>query len=533
MMPSPRINAAQQATPQTVTAPVGGLNGRDPVADMKNTDAYVMDNVFPSTSSVFARNGCLKYTTGPLGAPGPVQSLEVYAGGSGDKMLAWSSGKIYNVSTPIPSILKSGLNTNIVITTMFSNAADTAQHMIITSGQDTPSHYDGVVVTDLTMTGMAGSATTLNFVFTFKARLYFGQRDKLGFYYLPVGAIQGALSYFDLAQVSAKGGYLVAIATYSQDNGNTPNDYIVFITSKGECIVYAGFDPSSANNWTLVGRYYTAQPIGARCTLNYAGELIILTLQGAIAFSKIRATGSLIASGGTDDAYTAITSKLGSYLSDYTVNAGVPGWSGMQYEGRGGGWLILNVPATGGVSGAYYHYVMNTTTTAWCRFTNWNGLCFCVFNKQLYFGRYDGYVMQGDTGGQDDDQPILIQVKQAYNYFEDGSGIGFLRKHFQWASMLVASNAAPTISVKYSVDFVDIPPEYVNSLTPSTGAEWDVDAWDVASWGSTDAGNTQRFIVTLNTEGVAGSMWMRASLDGVSFSWFATQYVLEKTRGLL
>lgn len=517
----------------TVTAPVGGLNGRDPLADMQNTDAYVLDNIFPGTSSIFARKGHQKYSTAALGAPGPVQSLEVYAGGAGDKMLAWAGGKIYDCSVPLASVLKTGLASNTVITTMFSNAADNSQHLMIASGTDTPSRYDGAAVTDLALTGMAGAASTLNFVFAFKGRLYWGQRDKLGFYYLPVGALQGALSYFDLAQVSALGGYLVAIATYSEDNGNTPNDYIVFITSKGECIVYGGFDPSAAANWTLVGRYYAAVPIGPKCCINYASELVILTLEGAIAFSKIRATGSALARGTTDDLNSAITSKLGSYLSDLNVNAGVRGWEGIQYSGTGGGWLLLNVPATGSVTGAYYHYVMNTTTNAWCRYTNWNGLCFCVYKGGLYFGRADGYVMQGDVGALDDGGPILIQAKQAYNYFEDGSGQGFLRKHFQWASMLVASNSTPAIAVKYSVDFVDIPPEYINSLAPSSGATWDVDAWDLATWGGTDSGNTQRLVVTLNTAGVAGSMWMRASLNGISFSWFATQYVMEKTRGLL
>jgi hypothetical protein len=533
VIPTPRINTAQQSTPQTVPAPVGGLNGRDPLADMDKKDAYVLDNILPGTASVASRKGCIKYTVSALGAPGPVQSLEVYAGGAGDKMLAWAGGKIYDISTPVPSVLKTGLLTNVVVATMFSNAADTSQHMIIASGVDLMSHYDGATITDLTMTGMTGSATTLNYVKTFKGRLYIGQRDKLGFYFLPVGALQGALSYFDLAQQSQLGGYLVAIGTYSEDNGNTPNDYIVFITSKGECIVYGGYDPGAAANWTLVGRYYTATPIGPKCTINYASELVILTTQGAIGFSKIRATGSAMAGTGGDDQYTAITSKLGSYLSDYNVNATVPGWEGIQYTSGSGGWLLLNVPATGSLSGAYYHYVMNTVTNAWCRFTNWNGLCFCVYNRKLYFGRYDGYVMQGDVGGTDDGQSVLIQAKQAYNYFEDGSGIGFLRKHFQWASLLVSSNSTPAIACKYSVDFVDIPPEYVNSLVPSAGATWDVGAWDLASWGGTDDGNTQRVVVTLNTAGVAGSMWMRVALNGITFQWYATQYVIEKTKGLL
>lgn len=523
------VNTRQASLPITVPAPIGGLNGRDPLAVMPAQDAYYMDNAFPGTASVDSRKGCAKYTASALGAP--VQSLEVYAGGGGDKLLAFAGGKIFDVSTAVPSQLASGLLGNIWITAMFSNSADNAQHLMMVNGLDQPRRYGVDGLNLLTMTGMVGSQNTLNFVFGFKGRLYFGQRDKLGFYYLPVGQLQGALSYFDLGQQSKKGGYLVAIASFSEsNNGDSPEDYIAFITNKGEIIVYSGYDPSSAANWALVGRYFTSIPIGQKCTLNYGSELVLLTEEGALAFSDIRRAGSSQAGSTAGAIYSAITSKLGGYLSQYNVNANVPGWQGIQYGG-GGGWLLLNVPATSSISGNFYHFVMNTTTNAWCRFTNWNGLCFAVYNKRLYFGRYDGYVMLGDEGRLDDGQPIRWDVKQAYNYFDDGSGQGFLQKHFQWASLLVSCDGEPPLSGKFNVDYTEEQPEYVSQLSGAPGAEWDVDFWDTAVWG--DDSRTQRFVVTLNKGGVAGALWLRASLQGLTLSWYATQYVIEKTRGLL
>lgn len=528
MIPSPRINTAQSAQPVTVPAPIGGLNGRDPLAAMDNRDAYLMDNVFPGTASVDSRKGCRKYSSASLAAP--VQTLEVYAGATGDKMLAWAGGKIFDVSNPIPQQITSGLVSNIAITTMFSNAADNSQHLIIVTGYDQPRRYTGALDT-LTMTGMTGSQNTLNFVFSFKGRLYFGQRDRLGFYYLPPGQIQGALSYFDLAQQSQRGGYLVAIASFSESgNGSTPNDYIVFITNKGEMIVYAGYDPANAATWSLVGRYYAAAPIGPRCTVNYGTELIVLTEEGALPFSEIRRAGDAAAAGVSGSGYSAISSKLGSFLSQFNANAGVPGWEGVQYSG-GGGWLLLNVPATSAISGQYYHYVMNTTTNAWCRFTNWNGLAFCVYNKRLYFGRYDGFVMLADEGRFDDGQPIRCDIKQAYNYFDDGAGMAFLTKHYQWASLLVSCDGEPPLSGRFNVDFTEEQPDYVNQLAASSGAEWDVAAWDMGVWG--DDARTQRFVITLNKGGVAGALWLRASLQGLTLRWYATQYVMQKTQGLL
>jgi hypothetical protein len=528
MIPTPKLNTSQRSSPQTVPPPIGGLNGRDPLAAMGKSDAYLLDNFLPGTSDLKSRKGHAKYSTTAL--TGPVQSLEVYSGGAADQMLAWAGGSLYNVSVAAPALLVSGLLSNTVVTTMFSNSADNSQHLMITSGLDTPSRFDGTAITNLALTGMVGSSSTLNFVFAFKSRLYWGQKDKLGFYYLPVGALQGALSYFDLAQVSKLGGYLVAIASYSEDSGNGPNDYIVFITSKGECIVYAGFDPSNANNWTIVGRYYAAVPIGKKCVLNYGSELILLTLEGALPFSQIRKAGDAKSAGVAGSSYSALTSKLGSFLSDYNINAATPGWQGLQYSGAGG-WLLLNVPATSLVSGKYYHYVMNTTTNAWSRITNWNGLCFTVFNKRLFFGRYDGYVMLGDEGRLDDGQSILCDAKQAYNYFEDGNGLGFLQKHFQWASLLVGCDGKPPLSGKFNVDYVEESPTYLNEVAGVVGSPWDDTFWDVGSWGGDN--QTQRFVVTLNKGGVAGSLWLRASLSSVSFSWYATQYIIEKTRGLL
>lgn len=524
-----RVNTGQTSQSETVPAPIGGLNGRDPLASMSATDAYMLDNMFPGTASVDSRKGCVKYSTASLGAP--PQTLEVYAGPTGDVMLAWAGGKIFNVSTPVASELASGLTSNYAITTMFSNAADTAQHLIIVTGYDQPRRYTTSGLATLTMTGMTGSQNTLNFVKGFKSRLYFGQRDKLGFYYLPVGQIQGALSYFDLGQVSAKGGYLVAIATFTESgSGTTPNDYIVFITNKGECIVYAGFDPSNAANWGLVGRYYAAPPIGARCTLNYGTELIILTQEGAVPFSEVRRAGDAQSNGVQGAAFSAITSKLGSFLSDLNVNADVPGWEGVQYSAAG--WLLLNVPATQAISGAYYQYVMNTTTGAWCRFTNWNGLCFCVYNKKLYFGRFDGYIMQGDESRLDDGSEIRVDVKQAYNYFGAGdNAVSFSFKHFQWASLLLSCDGTPPLSGRFNADFKEEQPQYVNALEASGGSPWDTTAWDEGLWG--DDGRAQNFLITLNKGGRAGALWLRGSLAGVSLSWYATQYVFGKSTNML
>lgn len=525
MTPTPRPKTYQTTQPEMVPPPVGGLNGRDPVAAMGPLDAYTMDNIIPGTARVYTRNGCEEYIH-DLGAP--VQTLEVYSGAAGDSMLAWAGTKIFDVSTDTPAELATARSNALAIAAMFSNAADNAQHMIIVNGADTPQHFDGAAITDLAITGIT-SAADLNFVKAFKERLYFAANQKLGFYYLAVGAIQGAISYFDLAQVSALGGYLQAIATVSpESNGEALDDYIVFITSKGELIVYNGYDPSSASNWSLVGRYFTAIPVGQRCAINYNSELVILTKNGAMPFSAIRNTGSKNSGG---DASAAITAKLGKFLSTYMPNINVPGWMGTQYQSDDDGWLMINVPASSAISGSYYHYIMNTKTNAWCRFTDWNGICFTVFNEKLYFGCFSGQVMLGDSGKADNGVAINVNCKTAYNSFSSDPTIGAYNKHFQWGKIFYSCEGSPSISMKLNINFKEEVPNYPSALPTTFGVAWDTVDWDTEFWASEAI--TQDSIITFNRYGFTASLWLRMQISGVTFEWLGTQILYEKTRGLL
>lgn len=528
MIPAPRVNTAQQSIMRTIPAPVGGLNGRDSIAAMPETDAYLMDDCLPAGATVDLRSGSDTFVSG---LAGPVKTLAVYAGAAGDKLLAFAGGHVYDITSGTATSLVSSKNNDDVITAMFSNAADNAQHLIITTGVDTPYAHNGTALNNLAITGVAGSVTTLNYVYAFKGRLYFAQKDKLGFYYLGVGAIQGAATYFDLGQVSKLGGHLVAIASYSDGSGDTPNDYIVFITSKGECIVFNGFDPSNANNWSLVGRYYSSPLINRKCTFNYGSELILLSLEGAVSFSEVRRVGDAKARGVTTAEYSAITSKLGKFLSVLNNNADVYGWQGLVAAKEG--LLLINAPATASPSGAYYLFAMNTITNAWGRVTRWNGISYATFNKRVYFGTFDGKVKLAFEGATDDGSPILANVKQAYSYFDTGGGnnSAFERKHFQWANILVSSNGKPPITAQFNVDYAETEPEYLSDIDEGTGAVWDVASWDTASWSSDDI--TQRILVTLNKTGVAGSLWLRISAEGITLQWYATNYAFERLRGLL
>jgi hypothetical protein len=55
---------ASRVSTVSVPAPIGGLNARDAIADMKATDAVIMDNWVPGPTSVSIRSGYVQWVTG-------------------------------------------------------------------------------------------------------------------------------------------------------------------------------------------------------------------------------------------------------------------------------------------------------------------------------------------------------------------------------------------------------------------------------------------------------------------------------------
>jgi hypothetical protein len=507
--------------PATLGAPTGGLNGRDSLAEMPHGDAFVLDNWFPNSTSVDTRGGSLTFATG---LPSSVDSLEVFTGAGGSKMLAFSGGGIYNVTNAgaVGAALASGKTSSRVTTCMFSNAG--SQFLLIYTGADAPMSYDGTTLNTLTITGLTGSQNLLLAGMVFKGRIFLTQAGQLGFYYLAVGAIQGAASYFDLQQQSLKGGYLVAICTYSQESaGQGPQDYAIFVTSEGEYIMYAGSDPSNSAAWSLVGRYFGPPPIGKKSWFRFRSDIYFLTEEGILSFSQIRRMGENAA--GND----YLTAKLGRIYTDLTVNQNTHGWGGLIYP-RGTG-LVVNVPLTGGVTGAYCQFLMNTNTNAWSRYTNWNGISWALLNRRMYFGTAAGTVVLADEGFTDDGTIVPATARQAWNTFEDDHGMGEAEKHFHFASFALQADGVPSISCSINVNFTDEQPQNAPALVPGSGGVWDVATWDVDDWGG--AANTQNITVPVGKIGYTASPWVQAVSASAKIRWFATRIILEKTRGVL
>jgi len=178
--------------------------------------------------------------------------------------------------------------------------------LVMVNGADTPRLYNGTAWSTASITGVTSS--DLIHVALFKNRLFFVEKNSAEIHYLPVQSIGGALAAYPLGAVFKKGGYVNAIYTWTLDAGQGSDDHLVVISSKGEIAVFSGTDPSSAADWRLVGVFALGVPLGRRCGIKYAGDLLINCVEGVMPLS--RALQSV-----TVDAQVAITDKIQNSVS--------------------------------------------------------------------------------------------------------------------------------------------------------------------------------------------------------------------------
>ena len=500
----------------SIPAPTGGLNMRDSMDSMPADDALVMDNYLPLDSKVVLRKGYQKHV--PL--QNKVMSLLAYKMPTENRLLAFSSGNVYDVSSKQELITyEKNFNDNSWQACQFKN------RLIMVNGVDTPQTYyiedRQTHFEELSVIGTNLIPQKLVNVCVSKQRLFFVERGSLNAWYTSgVGEIQGTLTKFDLSTIFRDGGELMAIAAWTQDGGQGIDDLTVFITSEGEVAVYSGSNPNDASDWTLKGVYRMSRPIGYRCTLAYQGDIVIISEDGYIPLSKAlpqeRANSSLI----------AFSDKIRSLVLERTRdNKNKPGWQGIIY-GRGG-YAIFNVPT----NQRYEQHVINTNTGAWCRFTNISALCWENFGDRLYFGGTDG-VYLFDESYSDDGLPIFGHVEQAYNNL--GSD---LLKRIQLLNPRTKSSTKFALVIYANMDFNNQDKAYAENIGYSGQSKWNQVKWSSLSapsgtrW-ATLTGSIRSQWIAVSATGFKASIVFKTKTKGNLIEWFDTGVRYENGSGL-
>ena len=450
-----------------VPSPIGGWDAISPLAAMEPKYAASIINWMPRTGWIELRGGYNVWGQGITALP--VNTLMCYRPPSGTETLFAASGtQIWDTSIyGIPTLSKSGVTGDKYQYVNFTPALG-ASYLMAVNGLDLGIlTWNGTTWVTQTITGTG--TTPFVGINVFKRRVWVIPNNSTIIYFLGTDAITGAGTAFDLGAFMTKGGFLMAMGTWTVDGGNGPDDLAAFVTSKGQVIIYKGTDPTNANAWALVGVFDLPTPIGRRCFMRFGADLLLITIQGVIPLSQAlpfdpSASRSVSL---TNRIQNAMLVAAQTYHDNF-------GWQLLSFPQQS--ILLLNIPQT--TNGTQIQYIMNTLTGAWTQFNGWNANCFELFNDSLYFGDNTGNVNLAYAGGLDLVTPILADVKCAFNYLDEP---GRLKNANMVRPFLVADGTlTPTIQIDVDFESSSISAP-VTILTP-TGAIWDVSQWDAANW---------------------------------------------------
>jgi hypothetical protein len=304
----------------------------------------------------------------------------------------------------------------------------------------------------------------LEFVWSFKNRLFFIEGGTLSAWCLPVLSIAGTASKIDLGGVFKYGGALMFGGTYSRDAGSGLDDFCVFVTDNGEIAVYQGSDPTDADAWSLVGVYKVGRPLGKNAFFKAGGDLGIATDDGIVSVAQALASdraGQQPITYPIEEAWRAIVNERGF--------AGYPFQTVLWHKQT---MLFVVIPAFSGL--VSYCLVANSKTGAWARYTDWDTRCAVVFQDKLYFGTSTGTIIEAETGGADQDAPYAAVAIPRFDML--GSANEKVAMHVR---IVARTNRIFSVQAFAAADYVyDIPAPL------AADTDIDDDTWGSGIWGS-------------------------------------------------
>jgi hypothetical protein len=369
------------------------------------------------------------------------------------------------------------------------------------------------VVGTYTVNGITGvNSNTFVNVNLFKNRLYFCQNNSLSFWYLDVQAISGPATAFPLGAFYRNGGYLQAAGTWTIDAGYGVDDFIVFVTSMGEVLVYKGTNPSDPTDWAMTGLWQMGETFSRRCFYKFGGDLLLLTQDGLVPLTAALQSSRLDPRVNlTDKIFYAVSLACSQFAANF-------GWQ-INFLAEAN-MLIINVPTDLGIE----QYVMNTINKSWARFTNIEANCFEVGGDSTMLFGGDGFVGQFFTGFNDNNTNIIGNAQQAYNYFNSR---GQLKRFTLVRPILQTTNGFPTVLCGISTDFDTVPLTNQLAFNPAINnlGVWDTTKWDQSNWGG--GVFTTKYWQGVSGLGFSASININVASQNIDFHWASSDFVME------
>jgi hypothetical protein len=495
----PPLRAAVQQQ-ERVPAPVGGLNYTDNTMSMPPTDAYLMDNFIPRPFGVEIRRGWRHWIPEANALPGEVRSIMVFntrrdeysavLAGCSD-----STSSVYNVtqSNTAPTISYTPTKQPAIVGEFYWTEYVTPGGSflcVVAYGMGyTTCAADAIgtlVWTEVAVGSSPGQLefptddttpiTDLCFCWVWQNRLWFLKKNSAVAYYLPVGQITGKLAAFDFGPQLTRGGALNWATRWTYDSGQGMDDSLVLVSVEGDCLVYTGTDPSSADAFKLKGVWFIGRgPYGRRNFCQHGGDLLVINEYGLIRISDLVA-GRLHTSTLSGDLGAKVNPRLAGIVTSvidekYWFLTPLPSEE----------LLILGSPWYNDTTGIRQSFAMNSVTTAWSTLSNMNMVDADVYRGRLIFGTREGFVCEGFTGYQDnvpsDGSTVGDEVTARLQTAFLDYGKSTANKRMLRTKIYGLSETSPSIRAVFKAEY------NLNELlsTPAPTAQGTV-AWDVAMW---------------------------------------------------
>lgn len=474
-----------------IPAPTDGWDAISPLAEMDPKRAPILDNWVPRPGFVEIRQG---FFTWAKPTTEPVETLMIYRDPTTETMFAATGSEIFDVSDyGVWTAVQTGLSSARWQYTNFTpSGANTVLQCV--NGLDSLRMWNGSAWSQPVITGLPSGVTTADFIniYAQKQRLWYILKNSTQVVFMPTAAIEGAIAGVqDLGSLWSRGGYLIAMADWTIDGGNGPQDYAIFMSSRGQVSVYAGTDPTNAAVWSLVGTFDLAPPMSLRCMQRIGSDVAIITQQGVLPISQALPFDP------SADRSVAITARIQNAMAQAAMaGSQLFGWQITSFPLQQ--LVFLNVPLE--ENSSQVQFVMNALTGAWCRFTGWNANCFEIYQDNLYFGGNDGSVNQGYSGYSDNGTGVAIDMQCAFNWFDEPGKVK--RMTMVQPLLTTEGNVSPALSV--DTDFNTSTATSVITLTQG-GSVWDEALWDSGMW----SGAASNYISWLTTDAIGHAFAVR------------------------
>lgn len=542
----------------TFPAPTRGIIENENEAYMQPGGAIVQDNWVSTMRGIKLRGGCVRYCdlhaldAPPLPVPNPARAPVIsafeYQSGNTARMFAAQQTKLFDVTDPLPVLVKGGQLSGNYASAQLANAAinplGTNWLIAVNDAGDPPLRYNGTAWGVLDPTGAPAWTTGHAYVVgdlvfdvdgmvwktlvahtSAASGTFAADRTANPTYWTSNAGADGA-SFISgpVGSPVEHGRNLTYVWKYRNRlffiQSNSMNAWYLGINSVGGVLAPIPLAGSATKGgkllWGATWSLDAGDGIDEKCVFcTDQGEVLIFTgtnpsdsanwrQEGRYSLSPPLGMNAHLQIGGdmlllTVDGIIplsqAITKEAGQLELAMLTRTIKRAWREEVNLKRAWPWSIkkwdeygaLFITTPGGLPGKRLCLVANNATVAWSRFVGYDATCFIRMRADLFFGTQDGIVMQADRTGYDDGVPYVATLVGGWEAF--GAPGGQIVWHQARASFHSSAFEPFQPRLAATIDYeVVLPTPPPAGPDPGVLEVWDQGLWDASRWDQPSAG---------------------------------------------